>query len=669
MLKNAHSADAGVQAVDRRSHARLQVRSVVYIELDQNNGGLILNIGEGGVTVQSAEMIVGDHFSRMRFQLPKSEKWIEAGGKVVWLGESRKEAGIQFVDLDSAARQQIQNWIYSAAYSPSQPPDQGRFKVIWEVEEPQAHASEPAKALESPEIDSMFPSEKSLTPTARPARRPPLPSDPTALDLGIAPGPVKRPRDPMESQIPPPKPQDMPASGAMAPAESAAQQLPSSRSAYLYSSEAAAMRDPFASIAVDHVAQARDAAAPPAADRAKDGEAPSFPLREHYRALAYEPPPFEEPGGKRWLVAGVLLLALLGVGAVFAIGPANVKNTVEQYISSRVLSVGAPPPPASATEKTPSSENGVANLPDGADSPTPSDTPQQGILNPGVTGPAATPAQSKAAAKDKAPKDTAGKQTPAEDTSAGKTSTAANNAANSSGDAVPPSAAVFPGGNEATQSQGDADESPETAEEITRRFQMEHSGRSSMSTPPPARENSLSGEAAAPVMSGRPSTVPQTDNQRTLDAYADPVPRPARSPATAAAPASAPAASAAPAIPPGTVAIRSHFYALRGDEPQQSLARQGLKIGQLVSIHQPVYPVEAERAHVEGTVQLSVTVDQTGMVSNVRAISGPPMLIAAAVDAVRQWRYAQTVVDSRAAESVNEVAVVFRLANSAALPR
>ena len=668
MLKNAHSADAGVQAADRRSHARLQVRSVVYIELDQDNGGLILNIGEGGVTVQSAEMIVGDHFSRMRFQLPKSEKWIESGGKVVWLGKSRKEAGIQFIDLDSDARQQIQNWIYSAAYSPNQPPDQGRFKVIWEVEEPQPHASEPAKAPESPEIDSMFPSEKSLTPTARPARRKSLPSDPTPLDLGIAPGPVKRPRIPMEGQIPPPKPQDMPASGAAAQTESAAPQLPSSRSAYLYSSDAAAMRDPFASIAVDHVAQAREAAAASGADRARAGEAPSFPLREHYRALAYEPPPFEEPGGKRWLVAGVLLLGLLGVGAVFAIGPANVKNTVEQYISSRVLSVGAPPPPASASEKTPSPENGAANLPDGAGSPTPPDTPQQGILNPGVTGPAATAPQSNAAANDTASNQTA-EDTPAKDTSKAKPGIAANNAANSSGDAAPPSAAVFPGGNEATQSQGDADESPVTAEEITRRFQMEHSGRSSMNTPPPARENSLSGEAAAPVVSGRPSRVPQTDNQRTLDAYAEPAPRPARSPATAAAPASAPPATTAPAIPPGTVAIRSHFYAIRGDEPQQSLARQGLKIGQLVSIHQPVYPVEAERAHVEGTVQLSVTVDQTGMVSNVRAISGPPMLIAAAVDAVRQWRYAQTVVDSRAVESVDDVAVVFRLANSAALPR
>ena len=67
----------------------MQVRSVAYVELDDDNGGLILNIAEGGIGVQSAEMIAGERFSRMRFRLPKSEKWIEAG-RQSWPGwESR----------------------------------------------------------------------------------------------------------------------------------------------------------------------------------------------------------------------------------------------------------------------------------------------------------------------------------------------------------------------------------------------------------------------------------------------------------------------------------------------------------------------------------------------------------------------------------------------------
>jgi len=92
-------------------------------------------------------------------------------------------------------------------------------------------------------------------------------------------------------------------------------------------------------------------------------------------------------------------------------------------------------------------------------------------------------------------------------------------------------------------------------------------------------------------------------------------------------------------------------------------------IGQLLSIHQPVYPVEAERARVEGTVRVRATVDQIGRVTVVQAISGPPMLIAAAVDAVREWRYGPTISDARAVESVEDITVAFHLGSSVASPR
>ena len=65
------------------------------------------------------------------------------------------------------------------------------------------------------------------------------------------------------------------------------------------------------------------------------------------------------------------------------------------------------------------------------------------------------------------------------------------------------------------------------------------------------------------------------------------------------------------------------------------MSGDGLVIGQVVSIRQPVYPVEAEREHVEGTVQLRATVDPTGRVEIVQAISGPPILVPAAIEAVR----------------------------------
>ena len=50
-------------------------------------------------------------------------------------------------------------------------------------------------------------------------------------------------------------------------------------------------------------------------------------------------------------------------------------------------------------------------------------------------------------------------------------------------------------------------------------------------------------------------------------------------------------------------------------------------------------------------------------------MSGPPILAPAAINAVRQWRYGQTIWNNRSVESVYDVTVLFRLGNTAASPR
>jgi TonB family protein len=51
------------------------------------------------------------------------------------------------------------------------------------------------------------------------------------------------------------------------------------------------------------------------------------------------------------------------------------------------------------------------------------------------------------------------------------------------------------------------------------------------------------------------------------------------------------------------------------------------------------YPEEAEKAHVEGKVTLTITVDSDGRVSDAKVVSGPPQLTQAAIEAVRLWRF------------------------------
>jgi general secretion pathway protein A len=61
--------------------------------------------------------------------------------------------------------------------------------------------------------------------------------------------------------------------------------------------------------------------------------------------------------------------------------------------------------------------------------------------------------------------------------------------------------------------------------------------------------------------------------------------------------------------------------------------------GGLVTRVDPVYPVEARRAGIGGTVVLGAVVDNDGSVKDVKVLNGIPMLAEAAVDAVQQWRY------------------------------
>jgi TonB family protein len=86
------------------------------MELGEENGGIVLNIGPGGAGVQLAMPLQGDELPPLRLQLPQSTNRIKLGGRVVWVSESRKEAGIQFVQMPDEARRHIERWI-SAEHS------------------------------------------------------------------------------------------------------------------------------------------------------------------------------------------------------------------------------------------------------------------------------------------------------------------------------------------------------------------------------------------------------------------------------------------------------------------------------------------------------------------------------------------------------------------------
>lgn len=86
-----------------------------------------------------------------------------------------------------------------------------------------------------------------------------------------------------------------------------------------------------------------------------------------------------------------------------------------------------------------------------------------------------------------------------------------------------------------------------------------------------------------------------------------------------------------------------------------------LSAGSLVHRVQPVYPPIAKTAHVQGPVIIAAVIDTDGRVESLKLISGHPLLVKAAMDAVRQWRYRPYVLNGQPIPVETHVKVVFAL--------
>jgi protein TonB len=96
--------------------------------------------------------------------------------------------------------------------------------------------------------------------------------------------------------------------------------------------------------------------------------------------------------------------------------------------------------------------------------------------------------------------------------------------------------------------------------------------------------------------------------------------------------------------------------------PQKIRVSQGVAQGNLVHQVTPVYPPIAKAARVQGSVQLAATISKDGTIQNLRVISGHPMLVQSALDAVKQWRYKPYFLNGEPVEVETQITVNFTLA-------
>jgi len=79
---------------------------------------------------------------------------------------------------------------------------------------------------------------------------------------------------------------------------------------------------------------------------------------------------------------------------------------------------------------------------------------------------------------------------------------------------------------------------------------------------------------------------------------------------------------------------------------------------------QPIYPSIARQARVQGTVELRAIISKAGTIENLVVVRGHPMLAAAAIAAVRQWRYRPYLLNNGPIEVETEITVNFVLSGS-----
>jgi protein TonB len=75
----------------------------------------------------------------------------------------------------------------------------------------------------------------------------------------------------------------------------------------------------------------------------------------------------------------------------------------------------------------------------------------------------------------------------------------------------------------------------------------------------------------------------------------------------------------------------------------------------------PQYPVIAKTVGQQGTVLLQAVISKSGTIENLQAISGPPMLQQAAIDAVKTWRYRPYLLNQQPVEVQTTVSVIFKI--------
>ena len=115
--------------------------------------------------------------------------------------------------------------------------------------------------------------------------------------------------------------------------------------------------------------------------------------------------------------------------------------------------------------------------------------------------------------------------------------------------------------------------------------------------------------------------------------------------------------------PPAPVAAKAPKPAAAPPAPAVTQIQVGGDVQAALLTHEvePVYPSIAKSARIEGTVRLSAIIAPDGTVKDLHVISGNPLLVEAAQNAVKKWVYRPTYLNGNPVEVLTQIEVRFKL--------
>lgn len=95
--------------------------------------------------------------------------------------------------------------------------------------------------------------------------------------------------------------------------------------------------------------------------------------------------------------------------------------------------------------------------------------------------------------------------------------------------------------------------------------------------------------------------------------------------------------------------------------PKQIRVGGNVQAAKLIKRPTPVYPPLAKQARISGTVRFNAVIGKDGTIQNLTLVSGHPLLVPSATEAVRQWVYQPTLLNNEPVEVVTVIDVNFTL--------